>query len=438
VFLSTVIKAEKRGGRARVFDGWEFRATLSFRTPLSVLQHDGDVLPLGRELPVYGARWAGAWRLRPKPVNVVRRVAGLALPEIREPVRRSDLGPMPADGGAFLVFLRTFRSIVESNAASPEKASQINALRDGPAFVELASRIPPTFGDDWMSLGLAKALSVPITVARSLFAHGYCDVESVGCAPDEQLQAIKGIGPTRIAAFRHLHDSGEGTPEDSVDQGSPLELETEAAIGMRSSKAPRSRLEPASARRAGARDENDLAGMKFRATLQMRTPLHVLEHDGEVLPVDAELPTYGPTWAGRWSPFNKTDIDLPTPSLMTRSSDIGWVREDGGAYLPFLKRYRRIIETPDHAENKLKLLDELRSAPEHVEFARRLPANWPQTVVHGQLRSELQIDSLIALRLFDAGFRDANAVRSASDEQLRAIKGIGPKRLAAIRVALDG
>jgi hypothetical protein len=425
----------------RLFVGWEFRATLSFRTPLSVLVHDGEVLPLGAKLPVYGSPWVGAWRPRPKPLTVLRRVTGLTISRGRAPTRRSDVGLMPASGGAFLEYLLSFRRIVEGDANAKVKADQINALRTKPAFTEIAPRIRRTLGEEWMSRRLADSLSVPITVATALFQHGFCDVDAVRSASDARLYAIKGIGPTRIALMRERLGPRVPNGSEAAEERDSPSLPFGRSKKNRKSMALVILPDP-NVRKRGAGSRRLLAGMVFRATLQMRTPLHVLEHDGKVMPLDRELPIYGPPWAGKWLPLinppkGSTTSYREEPAL-TRRSEIGLVPEDGGAFLQFLKMFRRIIESEFSAEQTLALLNQLRSQAEFARIVRRLPDRWPQAVVYGQLASEIPISSMIAARLFQAGFLDTDSIRAATDEELQRIRGIGPQNLAAIRAALDG
>jgi hypothetical protein len=198
-------------------------------------------------------------------------------------------------------------------------------------------------------------------------------------------------------------------------------------------------LSQTSYRSVGRAHADLLEGMQFRAALQMRTPLVALEHDGEIRAVDAELPKYGPTWAGAWIPKPRSELGLAPvdPTARTRCAEIGYVAEDGGAYLPFLKAYRRIVESNESVEKKLQELEVFRRGREHYEFTRGFDGDWPQAVLVSELAHGLPVGNGIAAALFSAGLRDLAQVRTATDEALLAVKGIGPKTLAAIRNAFE-
>jgi hypothetical protein len=120
-----------------------------------------------------------------------------------------------------------------------------------------------------------------------------------------------------------------------------------------------------------------------------------------------------------------------------RCAEIGYVTEDGRAYLPFLKAYRRIVESNESVEKKLQELEVFRRGREHYEFTRGSDGDWPQAVLVDELAHGLPVGDGIAAALFSAGLRDHAQVRAAPDEALLAVRGIGPKTLAAIRRAFE-
>lgn len=91
---------------------------------------------------------------------------------------------------------------------------------------------------------------------------------------------------------------------------------------------------------------------RFCATLQLRTPLAVLEMHGMAIQADGPAPVVEPLWHGIWVPVLKSwrELGIPIDEMppSTMSSDMGPVPADGGEYLGFLLRFRRIIEcTPE-------------------------------------------------------------------------------------------
>lgn len=124
---------------------------------------------------------------------------------------------------------------------------------------------------------------------------------------------------------------------------------------------------------------NELApyvkGMVFRATLQLRTPLYVLERDGETCdPRDIPEPDF-PPWAGIWT--------MQAPSLdgllglngldqaiddMSSATHIGpQIRRE---YLPFLIAFRQIVEGDGDREQVIDSLRRLPDNPDWSEFYR--------------------------------------------------------------------
>lgn len=161
---------------------------------------------------------------------------------------------------------------------------------------------------------------------------------------------------------------------------------------------------------------------QFIATLQLRTPLAILERHGETHPGPPDaLPRIASQQDGIWIPATKSWAELagpnadpavvrrlnqPTPistdrlrerlkqmgmsakqlskvtaaSIDSMASDIGPIPKDGGDYLPFLKAFRAIIESSETAEHKRSAIKALLSERRFREYAathKRRLASWP-------------------------------------------------------------
>lgn len=138
-------------------------------------------------------------------------------------------------------------------------------------------------------------------------------------------------------------------------------------------------------RNQGRANASVLRGWRFFATLQLRTPLCALIHHGEVVEgVDTELPSYGPSWAGIWTPELKSwdeilglkpgTLNLSKIPKGTMASEIGQVPTDGGDLLPFLIAYRTILESEGSVDERLRRVKALLDAPEHQELVTKLGA----------------------------------------------------------------
>lgn len=106
-------------------------------------------------------------------------------------------------------------------------------------------------------------------------------------------------------------------------------------------------------------------GLKFCATMQLRTPLRVLLWHGKTHKDKNTVPPKIATemWEGIWMPnlrsFRELGIDIEEPADGTMASDIGQIPKDGGEYLKFLIAVRKIVEAHDPIDHRIKELREM-------------------------------------------------------------------------------
>jgi hypothetical protein len=186
-----------------------------------------------------------------------------------------------------------------------------------------------------------------------------------------------------------------------------------------------------------------LAGLTFVATLQLRTPLAVLEHHGEFHsgPPSA-APIYSSIADGFWSYKTKSwselanrQLTVPDEPESLHASDIGPITPN--EYLPFLKEFRRIVETNASVHQKLSQLDQLRHATSEFEkiWIRLESAylDFPNSFFYMQLTAIPGIGRATARRLFHYGFVNVATLQASSDAQLNHVPGLGPKLTKGIR-----
>lgn len=180
-------------GNQDVLRGLRFNATLQIRTPLSVLQHHGELFegPPGAA-PRYGAMADGFWVPEPKTWAEL----GFDLAEGRESTHASDVGPVsPSD---YLPFLIDFRTIVESVAVVPEKIARLNTLRSkSAAYRDLWQRLEaayPEFPDSFFYHEFTKITGVGQKTARALYVAGFQCLSDLAAVEGAQLQRIPGVG----------------------------------------------------------------------------------------------------------------------------------------------------------------------------------------------------------------------------------------------------
>lgn len=207
-------------------------------------------------------------------------------------------------------------------------------------------------------------------------------------------------------------------------------------------------------------DSDLVGGWRYSATFQLRTPLAYLERHGEFSPGPKKPPLMGPAEGhledgtgfnsyGIW--LREIDyeqlgrdfgfkVEPPPPS--TRAAEGGPVRigsEEERDLLSFLKSFRRIVESGKTLDQMLEELEELSdSTPGNKRmWARYSEGNplWPDSYFIGQLWMQLPkgVGGSRAEKLYLAGFRTAEEVQAASDDELLKVDGIGKSLLSKIR-----
>jgi hypothetical protein len=189
---------------------------------------------------------------------------------------------------------------------------------------------------------------------------------------------------------------------------------------------------------------SDIAnGWEFGATMELRTPMRVLTRHGEIHVALTEPPAIvREQWEGYWMPrmkaFKDIGIDLPDMNLAdTRASDIGPIPLDGGEYLKFLIKVRAIVEADSSVEDRRILLREELRRPEWKDFCVKLGGN--QNVTEQffppfiQTIKGLPREAIAAM--WEARTTTPEQLQNSTDATLRAIKGLGPAKLALIRAA---
>lgn len=191
-----------------------------------------------------------------------------------------------------------------------------------------------------------------------------------------------------------------------------------------------------------AGNEDILAGWRYCATLQLRTPLAILQHHNAFAPLSDDGPPVlsQEMWHGIWVPETKGSLlsDLIAVGA-TMASEIGQVPLDGGDYYHYLLAVREIVEGPATLDRKMLLIREL--------LERSGPGGAPFASYHGEAAliarifplavTRLPVSASVAIRMAEAGLDTLGAVEGAGDASLLAIHGLGPKSLAAIRQALS-
>ena len=185
-----------------------------------------------------------------------------------------------------------------------------------------------------------------------------------------------------------------------------------------------------------------ISGLKFCATMQLRTPLRVLLRHGEIF---SDLPNEPPhiaraMWEGIWTTygpsFRELGIELDEPAGDWIASEIGPIPTDGGDYLKFLVAVREILESKNSINYRLASLVGEVGKPQwamfkHARFhsvydiADRFFPLFVDTIPRLTRKAA---DELQRLELDTPDILDGT-----TDEQLLSVPGIGPRTLLEIR-----
>lgn len=190
-----------------------------------------------------------------------------------------------------------------------------------------------------------------------------------------------------------------------------------------------------------------IAGMCFHATMQLRTPLRILQRHGKVLPLGSDLPDDCEQWMGIWFPKTKTFEELTGGRIkdnlkqeyeVTHASTIGPVKPS--EYLPFLMAIREVVEDQSLSTIQRRVgIEAVCHRSEFKEFAERhggadeiFACLYPTilSVIPGLTASSREA-------LTEMGIRSVGAIRSLSDKTLSSLKGLGPAKIARIRAFCD-
>jgi len=187
------------------------------------------------------------------------------------------------------------------------------------------------------------------------------------------------------------------------------------------------------------RNREIIGGLEFNATMQLRTPLRVLEWHGETHSDMRNKPPHivKEMWEGGWAPkikpFRELEIDIDELPDNSMASDIGHVIDS--EYLPFLITVRKIVEMPESIDSRIAQLRKM-----------QMPIEWESYVSrHGGIEKIIdyffplfvqtipKTSAAIAGELLRLKLGTPNRIASTPDAALLAIKGIGQAKLNMIR-----
>jgi hypothetical protein len=188
-----------------------------------------------------------------------------------------------------------------------------------------------------------------------------------------------------------------------------------------------------------------IAGYRFCATMQLRTPLRVLRRHGEVHNgIDTVPPKIGrEMWEGIWTILPRTfrdlgwDVDEPLPGTM--ASDVGPIPSDGGDYLRFLIAVREKAEAEGAPEDRRRAVAEVLEDPSWAQFIKVLGGK--ETILDRLfppfISTVPRLSAATREALMIAGFDTPESIQQAGDDDLLAFKGVGPAIVQSLRASAD-
>ena len=186
---------------ADIISGWHFCATMQLRTPFRVLSRHGEVHEgLTSEPPVIvHEQWEGIWIIKTRSF----RELGI---DIDEPsfTMASDVGPVPADGGDYLAFLKRARMIAEADRPPADRRQALAEMLHDPASADFVDRLggPEALLDRLFPRFISSIPRVSTATAKALIAAGYRTANEISAASDSDLFAIERVGPGTVKVLR--------------------------------------------------------------------------------------------------------------------------------------------------------------------------------------------------------------------------------------------
>lgn len=183
-------------------------------------------------------------------------------------------------------------------------------------------------------------------------------------------------------------------------------------------------------------NDDIVSGWRYCATLQLRTPLFVLQQHGRLERATPDGPPQltDEMWHGIWVPDLGEEFAYLHKGA-TMASEVGPIPIDGGDYLPFLKAVRAISEGLGSVGDKEPALRNLvdECGPNGTPYKRYCD---PEDLVNRVLPRVIYLlpapanvlNGLMSLQLDTLG-----KLSAAPDDQLLRVESLGAKRLKPIR-----
>lgn len=185
-----------------IISGYQFIATMSKNTPLSVLERHGEIHnDLSSTPPAFCAQKDGIWI--PKLKTWSELTNGRITKEFC-PTMSSDIGQIPCDGGDYLSFLKDFRRIVEQEISIKERIYQLKALtKKNSHYKKFAES---HFAEKWFGIHISCVPGIGKNAITSLESAGIITINSLGLKTDDEILKINNIGPSTLKKMKDYYE----------------------------------------------------------------------------------------------------------------------------------------------------------------------------------------------------------------------------------------
>ncbi|MFH0708907.1 MAG: helix-hairpin-helix domain-containing protein [Pseudomonadota bacterium] len=186
------------------------------------------------------------------------------------------------------------------------------------------------------------------------------------------------------------------------------------------------------------RDNDDIiSGLEFNATLQLRTPLEVLIHHGEVFSrKEGRPPQYAKeAWQGIWTHKLKSwkeidpDLDcMPELPFGTTASDIGSLEPDEvKEYLDFLIKFHTIAESDLTADEKIKQIKQLEKSDSNFRAYYKKQSKGDKEFLESYFNLLIKniLPPKVTKSLNDTGYRILKDLKGVDPKELLKLEGVG-------------
>lgn len=181
-------------------------------------------------------------------------------------------------------------------------------------------------------------------------------------------------------------------------------------------------------------EDDVISHLKFNATLQLRTPLSVLVHHGEVFKENGKVPPNytKEVWQGLWITKTKSYIelglDIDEIPLGRVSTDIGSLEENEAKdYLEFLIKFHTISESEIDIEEKIIKIKHLYKSDANFKKYYILQTGDEKDFLESYFKLLIRniLPSNIANTLKEAGYRTLKDLKGANPKDLLSLKNVG-------------